>query len=139
MPKNYILRSITYAKYVLTLKIEMKRLIYILLILLATACDEEDINIPNTCGVSNPKEELAWLKQKIKEEQDFSPSFFTVFQGTYNGKTAFIFSACCPACNVAPAVFDCTGNQLEYSSIEFDKIIDQKLIAKGKDVTCTFD
>ena len=103
------------------------------------ACDEEDINIPNTCGVSNPVEDLAWLKQKIQEEQNFSPSFFTLFQSTYNGETIFILSACCPACNVAPAFFDCEGNQLEFSSIEFDKVADQRLIAKGKDVTCTFD
>lgn len=99
----------------------MKKTVLALTLLLLTmlSCKDDDVDkLSNSCQVSNPVEDLEWLKEKIEEliaqtDSEFL-KYFYVSQNTYMGKTVFIFPNCCPTCNTAIPVYDCEGNPIGF-------------------------
>ncbi|MFI0430519.1 hypothetical protein [Mariniflexile sp. HMF6888] len=97
----------------------MKKNILVLTLLLLTisSCKDDDDNLSNSCQVSNPIEDLDWLKEKIEELAQTDSEllkYFYISQNTYMGKTVFIFPNCCPTCNTVVPVYDCEGNPIGF-------------------------
>ncbi|QHT66063.1 hypothetical protein GXP67_04970 [Rhodocytophaga rosea] len=92
----------------------------------------------NPCGVSNPLEELAWLKewQKKTEVTPENPcALYTITQGNYKGQTVFIIGVGGPLCDTCAgnAVYNCKGEQVFVCNLEEQaKISDQKVIWEKK-------
>jgi hypothetical protein len=100
----------------------MKKLLLLLAAfqLMAFSCDTETcIDGPgNTCSVTNPTEDLPWLKEKIADMQQSDPPFaayFFISQALYENKTVFIFGNCCPHCNTVVPVYNCQGELLFFA------------------------
>jgi len=111
---------------------------FFLLLLSITACNEDTIELANTCEVENPAEELPWLKTAIDDFMETDISHNYVEQATYQENTIFIFLSCCPACFFIPRVYDCQGNRLQNVPIDLEAIPQEKrkIIAKGEDFAC---
>lgn len=111
-----------------------------LLVLLSAAllfaCNENEG--PAGCGVENPIEDLAWLKQEIENASVPSSSEYSfLMQATYQGQTIFFFGFCNPLWNYAAIIKDCQGNRIpgEVSSAD---LANQKVIWKPANSVCTF-
>ncbi|MFC6996095.1 DUF6970 domain-containing protein [Rufibacter roseus] len=88
------------------------RALCLLLLLSFTACEEEDIQ--QTCTVADPAQNIAWLKEKVKDLQA-SEYCQVVQRGMLNGRSVFVIQNCDPAINAIRAVYDCDGNVICYS------------------------
>ncbi|WP_192825136.1 hypothetical protein [Rufibacter sp. LB8] len=82
-------------------------------LLLFSGCDLDDDQ--KVCNVSNPTENLPWLKAK-KEELQTSINCHFIDQGEWRGITVFIFGTCSPLISSVLLVYDCEGNLLCPSS-----------------------
>ena len=94
-----------------------KTVLALTLLLTMLSCKDDDDKLSNSCQVSNPIEDLDWLKEKIEELAQTDSElqkYFYVSQNTYMGKTVFIFPNCCPTCNTAVPVYDCEGNSIGF-------------------------
>ncbi|WP_346882898.1 hypothetical protein [uncultured Algibacter sp.] len=71
--------------------------------------------IINTCNVSNPIENLAWLKEKT-QALEVTPQemlkYVYVSEGEYMDNTVYIFADCCQLCNSVYIVYNCEGNTI---------------------------
>jgi hypothetical protein len=108
-----------------------------------TSCnysDNDDRN--NTCNVSNPIEDLTWLKDKITElEQTSSYESGEIYisQANYNGNTVFIMGNCCAVCNTIVPIYNCEGESIGYIGDDtFDSTILEKdvIIWKPENFVC---
>lgn len=97
----------------------MKKILMLVFItcFLSESCNNDDDFLLNTCNVSNPIENLSWLKDEIlnlqQSDSDLKKYFF-VTQNTLNGETVFIFPNCCPQCSTVVPVFNCEGENLGF-------------------------
>jgi len=123
----------------------MKKTILTLTLLLLTmlSCKDDDDNLlSNTCQVSNPIEDLDWLKEKIEELAQTDSEFlkyFYVSQNTYMDKTVFIFPNCCPSCNTVVPVYDCEGNHIGFvgdENISTNILNNDTIIWKPENFSC---
>lgn len=123
----------------------MKKVFSILtIIFFISSCnnDKDDINTKSACGVDNPIENLAWLKDMIQEKgQNYSDlyKYMYIKQSTYNNEAVFIDANCCPECNSVFPVYNCSGEEIgvigdeKFPSDLFSK---GKVIWKSKDNEC---
>ena len=120
----------------------MKRVRYcivsLLLVLAATSCHDECIDTWG-CGVTDPAEELLWLKERIDELQRARPTltkYSYVQQAELKGQTVFVIDNCCPFCNSRPMIFNCAGEELAEQGIR-SLIRNEKVVWKPADSECT--
>jgi hypothetical protein len=119
----------------------MKNILLVLFLFAAvTACDQyEAVNpekaVADACGITDPTEELAWLREQIESEAEPSANnpcaLWGVTQGTYEGQTVFITSIggalCCPC--AGSAVYNCQGELVMSCDPEEEaKITNKKVI-----------
>lgn len=121
----------------------MKKLIYFsLMALLASACHHDCVEVdpgPTVCGVTNPAENLPWLKAIIdgfKKDTSAMASYHYVQQSTYQGNTVFIVGTCIPWCELSCfSIVDCEGK-------DFDRLIEldgpATVLWKAENSSCTF-
>lgn len=109
----------------------MKALLkFAIIIVFLISCKSDD-SLPS-CSFENPIEDLAWLKQKIKNLNSTNETIFN--QATYDNKVIFIESSCCTTCNFVSLVYDCTGKQFAIvgeGGISSNDITDSKVIWKS--------
>ena len=101
-----------------------------LLLLIILSCKNDDDNLNNTCNVSNPIEDLAWLKEiieDIKQSTQVDESY--IYQATYQRKTVFIIGNCCAVCNSLTLVAYCNGEFVFNLDNEDDKDAYTKFLA----------
>jgi hypothetical protein len=55
-----------------------------------------------------------------------------------NGNTVFIIKNCDPLVNYVPAVYDCTGNQIDYTSQLERNLSDIKIAWRDENSKCVF-
>ncbi|WP_303319098.1 hypothetical protein Q4Q34_03445 [Flavivirga abyssicola] len=94
-----------------------KPLLFAILILLTFFSCKSDDDFNNTCNVSNPVENLEWLKEAIEELEQSSlaqTGEVYVSQTYYKFSTIFIFGNCCALCNSVLSVYNCEGKILGY-------------------------
>lgn len=107
----------------------MKKLIYLLLILLGlSACDTHKNSMAN-CDSKNPIEDLAWLKE-LKESLKDSDLEKTIYQASYKNETVFYLMITDPKVRLAFGVtlWDCEGKVIrEFKSGEYEEFNTQVL------------
>ena len=113
------------------------------LLFIMTSCnysDKDDYN--NTCNVSNPIENLSWLKDKILELEQtslYESGEIYISQANYNGNTIFIMGNCCAVCNTIVPIYNCKGESIGYIGDDtFDSTILEKdvIIWKPENFIC---
>ena len=118
----------------------MKKSIYSILFCLvfSFACDEN--NDPATaCGVSDPVENLPWLKQLAEDSanQGMAESSY-IMQAKYKRQIVFFLGNCSPNAAWALIVRDCKGDVLS-TEIRFEELEEIKVIWKPENSPCRFD
>lgn len=123
--------------------ITVKKIIILIFLTLGNiSCEKDDNGLNNTCNVSNPIEELDWLKQKVEELEETDSDilqYFYITQTEFKTKTIFIFPNCCPFCNTIIQVFNCEGETIGYiGDGNFDSTIleNDKIIWKPENFSC---
>ncbi|MDY7396478.1 hypothetical protein UMM65_14600 [Aureibaculum sp. 2210JD6-5] len=111
----------------------MKRIALILLscILFFSCNSSEEFNSKSACGVKNPVEDLAWLKNEIDErEQNDSVDwrYHYILQTSFKKQDIFIYGDCCPNCNSVYVVYNCSGENIGYIG---DDKYSSDLLSKG--------
>jgi len=97
-----------------------------------------DSENPTSCGVENPVEDLAWLKEAIEFSQSNGLAGFAyLIQGTYKGKTVFIMETCCPFCLIISVVQNCRGEVIPDASV--NDVKNKKVIWKPANSGCNLD
>jgi hypothetical protein len=99
------------------------------------ACSENED--PKSCGVENPVEDIAWIKEAIKLQNSGLAGFAYLIQGTYKGQTVFIMESCCPFCNLISAVQNCRGESIPNASVS--EVTNKKVIWKPANSVCNLD
>lgn len=119
-------------------KINLLQLIIFTGFLVVFSC-EKDFLADNTCDVSNPLEELPWLKNIITDlEQSSSYADFTLISmARYQGETVFLESNCNPAANSITPVINCSGDRIGIlGEISPGSLTDMKVIWKSQNSHC---
>lgn len=117
----------------------MKKLLFPLIVMCLFGCEPQFVNPEGAaygvCGVSNPLEELPWLKAKIEEatqaEQSNYCNLWSVTMASYNGQTVFIPAVSGTLCDTCAGdvVYDCEGELLFACDSEKEaKIRNRKVI-----------
>lgn len=92
------------------------KLIYLLVVasFAITSCSKDDKStdvLPsNTCGVSNPVEDIAWLKDRIDYFESTNVTVVYLWQTEYQDKTIFVLGTCAENSDPILAAYDCEGN-----------------------------
>jgi hypothetical protein len=94
----------------------------------------------NSCNVSNPLEELGWLKSTIRNYEQLSPDaskYYYVSMAKYNKETVFLEGYCNPAANYVIPVLNCAGEEIGIlGEINRDSLTNMKVIWKSKNSEC---
>ena len=86
-------------------------------------CDTAPIK--TTCGVSNPAEELPWLKAKtdeLKQSSLYEAGQVYIWTTQFNGENYFIIDNCCPNCNSVLSIYTCDGEDVSSNQTISDYI-----------------
>jgi hypothetical protein len=113
-----------------------KTLVLFVCSVLLFSCNENED--PIGCGVENPVEDLAWIREAIEFSQSSALAGFAyLIQGTYRGETVFIVASCCPFCNLIEVAQNCRGEVISDASV--NDVMDQKVIWKPENSACNLD
>lgn len=118
-------------------------LMIILITLLLFSCyknQQQVVNV-NTCGVTNPVEDLSWLKDRIDALLTNAQTvrYQYVSQADYRGKTVFIFGNCDPLSLSVFPVINCSNVQLgTVGQIPVDSLKNQRTLWKTQNSLCNF-
>lgn len=126
----------------------MKRLLLLVgtISLMAFSCEKEESECSpvSVCAVTEPLQNLPWLKAEVEllEKNSFDISqYFYITQGEYKGEAVFFIGNCCPMCNtLPPAVLNCKGEELfrmGQNAHQDNSIKNKKVIWKGPNYACT--
>ena len=109
----------------------------IILSITLISCDNDDSKeTNNTCNVSNPAEELAWLKEAIdKDKQDEYASYV---MATYKGETVFYNDNCNPSISYVSIVRNCSGDNLGNTNDLSEELTNRTTLWKHQDSKCDF-
>tara|TARA_R110001583_G_scaffold167424_1_gene320203 strand:- start:3114 stop:3473 length:360 start_codon:yes stop_codon:yes gene_type:complete len=109
-------------------------LVSILTLFVIISCDNEESE-NNVCNVSNPTEELSWLKTMIIDLSDYD----YIMIANYKGETVFYNVNCNPLVNYASTVFNCSGDVIGNTNDIRDELSNDRLIWKRADSKCNFN
>lgn len=90
----------------------------------------------NTCDVSNPTEEIDWLKSAIDEVSNDEYAYYGM--ATYRGETIFYYGNCNPVVNYASFVLNCDGGSLGFTIDLLDELMDMTIVWQHEDSKCDF-
>lgn len=122
----------------------MKNTLLGLLLTLLISCQQNELlefeaRSSAACDVTNPVEELAWLKAMIQTAANPAPndacSLIAIRQGNYQGQTVYITSIggalCCPC--AGSAIYNCQGELILVCNVkEESKIKNLKTVWERK-------
>ena len=115
----------------------------LVLTIVAFSCQKDnDDNLTTTCNVSNPIEDLAWLKEQIQELEKtslYESGEIYILQTEHDGNTIFILGNCCTACNSVSTVYNCEGEMIGYigdDTFNFNLIENSTIIWKAENSIC---
>jgi len=117
-------------------------IMFMLIFTVVFSCDTDDTVIIPACGVSNPANDLQWLRTEI-EEREANPTEDTqycyVTQGEFEGETVFAYWDCNPTINKISPVHNCEGQVLNTTEnpITINDIENQRVIWRPDDFSCT--
>lgn len=123
------------------MKNRFKTMLTAILVMFVFSCSQKDntTNV-NTCNVSNPAEDLPWLKNRIGSIITSDPSrakYQYVQQAEYRKNTVFIFGSCDPASFSTLPVYSCENKMLgNVGAIPADSLLNRTTIWKSQDSVC---
>lgn len=112
---------------------KLLRLTSILTLFIIISCDNEEPE-NNDCNVSNPTEELSWLKTMIIDSSEYE----YIMTANYKDEMVFYNVNCNPLVNYASSVFNCSGDFIGNTNDIHDELSDDRLIWKHADSKCNF-
>ena len=115
----------------------MKKALYPILFCLVLSFSCKDNEDPATaCGVSDPVENIPWIKQWAEESAKGGLAEFSyIAQAKYKGKRVLYWGSCCPMCLWALILRDCSGDRIE-GDYTFDDLEDVKVIWEPENSQC---
>ena len=127
----------------------MKKYMYIpgviilLMSLFVISCNEDENTFcNNSCNVSDPVKDLAWLKNDIEEieqnNNDYSEYAFYM-TAMFKGETVFFYGNCHPAINYVSFLLTCNGDTLGYTEELYDHLNTVTLLWQHEESECNFD
>ena len=103
----------------------------------ALSCDNDDkTNSDEICNVSNPAEDLDWLKEAIDNVENDEYSYFAM--ADYNGETVFYYGNCNPLINFVSIVMNCNGENLGNTNDLYDDLTDIEILWQHDNSQCNF-
>lgn len=116
-------------------------LLTLFLLIIILSCKKEDTAVVNPCSVTNPAQDLPWLRDRVASITQEDSSYQYIQQAEYNGQTVFYFGNCCPSCNTVAPVLDCQGELICYVYSKecpdiLDKLKNRITIATAKKTLC---
>lgn len=114
------------------------------LFVIFSSCSDNDDEITNSCGITNPLVELEWLRTEIdkrKEEVTEDSKYCYILQAIHKGKTIFLYQDCNPFINKVIPILDCEGNSLGFlgGDILSIDITNSSIIYKPSDFACQLE
>jgi hypothetical protein len=102
------------------------------------SCEKDDNKDSNNskCNVSNPAEEIDWLKEAIDGVKQDEYSYYAM--ATYKGETVFFYGNCNPVINYVSFLRNCSGDNLGYTNDLYDELTDITILWKHVDSKCNF-
>lgn len=111
----------------------------LLVCLVTISCHEKD---ENCCNVTNPLEELGWLKahiQELSQSTDELSNYSYYMTATYKNESVFYYGNCHPAINMAIIVINCEGEELgDFNDLQ-QQLSNRKLIWIHENSPCNFN
>lgn len=95
------------------------------------SCEKND---NDNCNVSNPVEEIAWLKESI--DNVIQDEYSSYIQANYNGETVFYYLNCNPVVNYASLILNCKGEKIGFTNDLLDELTDISILWKHEDSVC---
>lgn len=99
------------------------------------SCTKDDDPAKNKCNVSNPVEEISWLKKEIDSLKNDEYSYYVI--AVYKGETVFINGNCNPSADYMSLVKNCNGDMLGYANVLDNELSDKRIIWKSKNYRCS--
>lgn len=96
------------------------------------SCEKGD---NNTCNVSNPAEDITWLKEAIDDVKQDKYSYYLM--ADYNGETIFYYVNCNPVVNYASFILNCNGDNLGSTNSLQDELTDITILWKHEESECS--
>lgn len=90
----------------------------------------------NKCNVSNPTEDLVWLKEAIDEVKEDEFSYYVM--ANYKGETVFYYGNCDPTINYASFIQNCNGENIGNTNDLQDELSDETIVWKHAESKCDF-
>ena len=122
----------------------MKKILAVAFVLIISqSCNNDDESLPiiSACDVTNPIENLPWLKTQVEEiienKSDIAPFFFIEI-AEYRGETIFISNNCCAICGTIVPIYNCRGELLGLlnDEIKINEVMNVQTIFSRPDSTC---
>jgi hypothetical protein len=122
----------------------MKKILFFgLLMMAAMACKDDKVTndiveplVAGVCDVTDPVNELAWLKARIADLKSSDiADYFYVVQAEYEGLPVFFIRTCHPAATVLANPYDCEGNVIKSDDAAF-KVTNSKIIWNTDGFVC---
>lgn len=95
---------------------------------------EKDSN--NKSNVSNPAEEIVWLKEAIEDIKQDEYAYYAMAK--YKGDTVFYYGNCNPVINYVSVLQNSNGDKIGYTNEHYDELTDIKIIWKHANSKCNF-
>ncbi len=98
--------------------------------------DENTDSDDNKCNVTNPAEEIAWLKEAIDNVKQDVYSYYVM--ANYKGETVFYYGNCNPAANYSSIVQNCSGENLGDTNDLYYELTQITILWKHEESKCNF-
>lgn len=118
----------------MTTVLSLTKSVVLVFSLVLVSCEKDDISPKNLCGVQNPIQELAWLKDAIDEVRNDEYSYYST--ALYQGERIFFYGNCDPTANYASFIQNCSGENLGNTSELYDRLSQIKVIWKPENSKC---
>ena len=90
----------------------------------------------NKCNVSNPAEDIGWLKEAIDNVKQNDYSYYVI--ANFKGETVFYYGNCNPVANYLSIIQNCSGDTLGYTNDLKNELTDIKILWKHEESKCNF-
>ena len=109
--------------------------------LVFVSCEKDEKVSSGNCNVSDPLQELPWLKEalgEINQSDNELADYAYIMSATYNGQTVFYIGNCHPAVNMQISVQNCEGEVIGDINDLAGELTNQKVLWKHENSPCHF-
>ncbi|MDO6802921.1 hypothetical protein Q4595_10715 [Wenyingzhuangia sp. 1_MG-2023] len=111
------------------------KIVAVIIIGILASCKNDSKEIITICEVSNPIEDLTWLKTQVEHAN----TYHYYMMATYNNQTVFYNGNCNPAVNYQSSVYNCEGALIGYTNDLQNELKNATLLWKHTESDCDFE